>query len=169
MANKPRGGPGTNQYGTKPKKLATKEQLAIPHGVFVTDLERAADRRTPKKTLQQLGNSQNIVILEALVQNPNTPASVLAKMSENPQSNLAGLALQHPNIPMGKLIECVHEWTEFYRWAAAQNPKLPINELVYLLDDEEEEVATMAMQQLLNRDDIPDELKVIHGIWSFVV
>ena len=113
----------SQQSGLKDVKDAVRYQQIINSGNIEEICKIAEDPNTPPSILSKLSVNKSQDVRKAIAKNPNTPPDVLTKLS-NDMPDIRTKVAENPNTPRDILVKLCKDPSVYVRKAAINNPNM---------------------------------------------
>ena len=155
-ADHPRGGnPGNpGQFSAKTHKEAecSLDDYDPLAGLNVGERRNLAkDPNTPAEILARLSEDGHRWVRRGVAYNSNTPTEVLVRLSGDEDSDVRDWVARNPNAPATALTRLSEDKDRWVRWDVAGNPHAPAETLTRLSGDENPDVRRIARRALQAR------------------
>lgn len=105
----------------------------------------AGDPAAPAEFLRLLASERTAwIVLRPIIQNPNTPADVLAQLANDLNPEVRKGVAEHPNSSAETLAQLASDRWWSVRIQVAGNPNVPVDSLVKLSQDDDPDVSHAA-------------------------
>ena len=125
------------------RELEAAREVAAKAREVETRKRVAEDPSTPASVLAKLSDDPDENIRRSAANNPNTPASVLDKLSADSDANIRGAVADNPNAPADSLARMSDDPYRSIRHHVARNPNTSVDVLTKLSTDSDEGVRSI--------------------------